>query len=99
MRNSNLKLQDDLLLQIVKADHLVKEHQVEVVEMFLILCVQLQVGFGVFDKIIGEVAHQTAGEGGKALNFRAFVFRHDPTQDFAACEGITVAEEGKTYEI
>ena len=51
--------------------------------MFLILCVQLQVGLGVFDKIIGEVAHQTAGEGGKALNFRAFVFRHDPTQDFA----------------
>lgn len=24
---------------------------------------------------------------------------YDPTQDFAACEGITVAEEGKIYEI
>ena len=51
--------------------------------MFLILCVQLQVWLGVFDKIIGEVAHQTAGEGGKAFNFRAFVLRHDPTQDLA----------------
>ena len=58
--------EDDLLAVVVEADHLVKEHQVHVLELLPVLGVQPQGGLGVFQVVVGEVAHQPAGEGRQA---------------------------------
>ena len=72
--------QNDFLAEVVKGNHLVKEHQVHILEMLGILRFPAGCGLGVIQIIVGEVTGQAAGEGRKLRNPRAFVFRQDLAQ-------------------
>ena len=54
--------QDQLLAEIVKGDHLVEEHQVAVLKLLGIPGVQTERRLGVLQIVVGEVAHEPAGE-------------------------------------
>ncbi len=55
--------QDQLLSVIVKSDDFVEQHQVHILEAFLVLRIQPQGRFAVFDIVIGKISYQTSGKG------------------------------------
>ena len=62
---------------MVKCDYFVKQHQVQIPEILLFFIGQIQLWFAVFDVIIGEIAHQTTGEGRHVVHHRAFILLDD----------------------
>ena len=68
---------DDLLTGVVEGDDLIKEHQVHVLERLAVLHRALHGRLAVGQVVVGEVAHQTAGEGGQVVETGAFVVRQD----------------------
>ena len=70
LRQLHIFDEDDLLLQVIEGDDLVKEHEIHILEAFRVLRVQTKRGFIILQVIIGEVAHQAAGEGRKPRHLR-----------------------------
>ena len=66
--------QDELLPEVVKGDDAAEQHQIHVLEPLLVLPREAEGWLGVLHVVIGEVAHQSAGEGGLAGDLGAFVF-------------------------
>lgn len=56
--------EDELLLVRIKDDELVKEHEVDVLEIGILGAVKMQRRLGVLDIVVGEIADKAAGEGG-----------------------------------
>ena len=79
---SDIRIDDQhqLLPEVIEGDDFFKEHQIHVVKALLILGVQMQGGLGVFDVIIGEIPHQSAGERGQPRESWTFMFRQKPAQ-------------------
>ena len=72
--------QDELLPEVVKGDDAAEQHQIHVLELLLVLPREAEGWLGVLHVVIGEVAHQSAGEGGLAGDLGAFVFGEDLPQ-------------------
>ena len=66
--------EDKLLTEIVEGDDLVKEHEVNVLEVLRIAYIGAEGLFRIGEEIVGEISCQTACEGGKIVEFRAPVF-------------------------
>ena len=66
--------QDKLLPEVVKGDDAAEQHQIHVLEPLLVLPREAEGWLGVLHVVIGEVAHQSAGERGLAGDLGAFVF-------------------------
>lgn len=69
--------EDELLLVRIKDDELVKEHEVDVLEIGILGAVKPQRRLGVLDIVVGEIADKAAGEGGKSRQFRTFAVCED----------------------
>ena len=65
--------QDNFLPQMIKSNHLVKQHQVDVLKC-AVLVGEVQRGFGIADVRVGEITDQAAGKRRHPLNFGAVVF-------------------------
>ena len=65
--------EDDFLAKIVKCDDLVKQHQVNVLEILAVRSLTANGRLAVTEVIVGEIPHQTAGEGGQPWQLGAFV--------------------------
>ena len=74
-----LRIRDDeqLLLHIVKCNHLIEQHQIYIIKPFLIFRIQIQLRFTVFDVIICEIPNQSTGECRESFDLRAFVICQD----------------------
>ena len=72
--------QHDLLPEVVKGDHLVKQHQVHIPEGLGVLHLPAHAGLAVAQVVVGEIAHQPAGEGGQLFKARALVLGQDLPQ-------------------
>ena len=72
--------EDKLLTEVVKGNDAAEQHQIHVLEPLLILPCEAEGWLGVLHVVIGEVAHQAAGEGGQAGDLGAFVFGEDLPQ-------------------
>ena len=59
--------QDNFLLEVVKGNHLVKEHQVHVLKILRVLPIQAEGGLRILQIVIGEIPHQPPGEGGQVV--------------------------------
>ena len=55
--------QENLLQEVVKTDYLVKEHQVQILEVLLILSGKMKAVLLILDKVIGKVSNQSSGKG------------------------------------
>ena len=65
--------EDDLLTGVVEGDDLIKEHQVHILKRLTVLHRTLDRWLAVGQVVVGEVAHQTAGEGGQVVKSGTFV--------------------------
>ena len=72
--------QNDLLPHIVEGDHLVEQHQVNILERLAVLDLTSHARFAVAEIIVGKVADKAAGEGRKMHKPRALVGRQDLAQ-------------------
>ena len=70
--------QDDLLSVVIKCDHLIKQHQIDVPELFLILCVQSKRRLRIFDIVVCKISNQTAGQRRELFDLRRAVFFDHP---------------------
>ena len=73
--------QDDFLAEVVESNHLVKKHQVHILEMLRVLCFPSDGGLGIIQVVIGEIAGQAAGEGRKPRDAGTSVFLQNLAQD------------------
>ena len=55
--------QENLLQEVVKTDYLVKEHQVQILEVLLILSGKMKAVLLILNKVISEVSNQSSGKG------------------------------------
>jgi hypothetical protein len=55
----------DLLLQVIKGDHLIEQHQVHVLEILRVLRLCAAIWLTVAKVIVGKVAYKAAGEDGQ----------------------------------
>ncbi len=65
--------EDDLLLQVVEGNDLVKEHQIHVLEVLCIIRVQMQRLLCVLQIIVGEISNQPPCKGRKVIDPRCLV--------------------------
>ena len=72
--------EDDLLFQMIEGDHLVEQHQINVLEVLCILRVTFHAWFAVSEIIIGKIADQSAREGRQIIKTRTLVFAEDLPQ-------------------
>ena len=67
----------DLLLQVVKNDGLIEEHEVEIIETVIVDGIQLERRFGVFNEVVSEVADEAARKGRQVFEARRLVVVKD----------------------
>ena len=72
----NVGYQHYLLVDIIERDNLIEKHQVNVLEVLLVLCVEVQRRLAVLDVVVREVPHQPACERRKSLQLGAAVPGH-----------------------
>ena len=89
--------QDQLLSVIIKCNNLVEQHQVHILESFLVLRIQMQSRFTVFDVIIGKISYQTSGKGRQPRKFGTFILFHDVPDDPSDISGIRPAGQFRFY--
>ena len=65
---------------MVKGDHIVEQHQVEIPEAFRVLRVEAEARLRIFQIVIGKIAYQSAGEGGKPFDARTPPRGEDPAE-------------------
>ena len=80
--------QNDLLAVVVKGNHLVEQHQVNILESLGVHGVQMKRGFCIFQIIIGEITNQPAGERGKVVKAGTLVLLQDLTDKVSRIFGI-----------
>ena len=66
-----------LLTKIIKSDHLVKQHKVDILKPFLIVGIQIKLWFAVLNIIIRKVSDQSSGKAWKIFYFWTGVFFQD----------------------
>ncbi len=69
--------EDDLLAEVVECDDFVKQHEVDIFELFAVLHVHANLRFTVAEEVVGEVADEAAGEGRQVVEGRALVVGED----------------------
>ena len=89
--------QDQLLSVVVKSDDLVEQHQVHILEAFLVLRIQSQGRFAVFDIVIGKISHKTSGKGRQPRKLGTFILFHDAADDPSDISGIRPAGQFRFY--
>ena len=89
--------QDQLLSVIVKSDDFVEQHQVHILKSFLVLCIQPQGRFAVFDIVIGKISYQTPGKGRQPRKLGTFILFHDVADDPSDISGICPAGQFRFY--
>jgi len=89
--------QDQLLSVIVKSDDFVEQHQVHILEAFLVLRIQPQGRFAVFDIVIGKISYQTSGKGRQSRKLGTFILFHDVADDPSDISGIRSAGQFRFY--
>ena len=67
-----------LLVDIIERDYLVEQHEIHVLEVLLVLGIEVQGRLAVLYVVVGEIPHQSAGEGRESVDLRAAVLRHQP---------------------
>ena len=63
-------------MDIVKRDDLLEKHEVDVLEILLVLCVELKAWLAVFDVVIAEISYQTARKTRETIKLRRAVAAH-----------------------
>ena len=89
--------QDQLLSVVVKSDDLVEQHQVHILEAFLVLRIQSEGRFAVFDIVIGKISYQTSGKGRQPRKLGTFILFHDAADDPSDISGIRSAGQFRFY--
>lgn len=86
--------EDDFLAKIVKCDDLVKQHQVNVLEILAVRSLTANGRLAVTEVIVGEIPHQTAGEGGQPWQLGAFVVSQNLPQIGGGVIGLNAQAAG-----
>ena len=89
--------QDQLLSVVVKGDDFVEQHQVHILEAFLVLRIQPQGRFAVFDIVIGKISYQSSGKGRQPRKLGTFILFHDVPDDPSDISGIRPAGQFRFY--
>ena len=87
VREPHIDDQNDFLPHMVEGDHLVEQHEVQILEAFGILGLTARGGFTVEEVVVGEVSHQSAGKGGQIVETRTFVIRENLPQHVGGTVG------------
>lgn len=63
----------NLLPHMIEGDDLVKEHQIDILEVVLVLLAAADARLAVFEMIVRKIPHEPAGEGGEVVGAGASV--------------------------